>query len=216
MQIFLDTANLDDIVARLEHLDGVTTNPTLVARESSDMEGHIRSIVERIGEKPIMAEVTGETTEAMVDEGRRLAGLGPSMLVKIPATMTGLSAVRALRSENIDVTVTLVFSPMQALLAARAGATVAALFIGRLDDVGADGAETLALAKDALEAQTMDMQLCAASIRTVEHATACALAGADILTMPPAVFDALMHHPLTDAGLARFLADWKKAKAASA
>jgi transaldolase len=211
MRLFLDTANLAEIEKNIEMIDGVTTNPTLVARESADMEKHLREILKLAGSRPVMAEVTAEQVPGMIEEGRRLAALGPEILVKIPATLKGLGAIRALSALGIRVTATLAFNPMQVLLAAKAGAFAAAVFAGRLDDAGGDGVETVRLSVNILKQYGYKTQVVAASVRGTSHVTGCALAGADIVTAPANVLEKLMEHPLTTAGLEKFLSDWRGA-----
>jgi transaldolase len=215
MRLFLDTANIDEIRDHRDFIDGVTTNPTLVARESGDLKNHLQKIITVTGKRTVMVEVIAEDPPGMIAEGRQLAMLGPDILVKIPATREGLAAVRVLSGEGIRVTVTLVFSPLQALLAAAAGATAIALFIGRLDDAGGDGAAVLKQAVEALRLHGYSASIVAASLRSAERAQACALAGAHILTLPAKVADALLYHPLTVAGLDKFAADWRRASAES-
>ena len=210
MKIFLDTANIPDIRDRLEIIDGITTNPSLVARESNDLFGHVRKIADLAGNRIVMAEVLARDSGNMAAEGRRLHALGPKMMIKVPATPAGLSAASVLSHEGIAVTVTLVFTALQALLAARAGASAAALFVGRLDDAGQDGASILHAAFTAIQLHKFSMSIVAASLRSVERAEACLAAGASMLTLPPPVADRLLDHPLTASGLAKFLSDWQQ------
>jgi transaldolase len=211
MKLFLDTANLGEIRAMWEVgvLDGVTTNPSLVAKEGRMFEDVLKEIC-AIGVPSVSAEVVATDKEGMLKEGRYLAALHPSIYVKCPMTPVGLSATKVLASEGIRVNMTLVFSANQALLAAKVGATYVSPFIGRLDDAGEDG---MALIRDIVQIYRnyrFPTQVLAASIRHPVHVLDAAKAGADIATLPYAVMEKLAHHPLTDIGLARFLKDWEK------
>ena len=212
MEFFLDTANLDEIkeAVKLGVVAGVTTNPSLIAKEKRNIHAVIKEIA-AIVSGPISAEVVSTTYEEMVPEARVLAGLAENVVVKVPMNAEGLKTVATLTAEGIDTNVTLVFSPNQALLAARAGATYVSPFIGRLDDISQDGIELVQTITDIFALHDIDTQVIAASIRHPLHVTQAALAGANIATVPYKVLLSLMTHPLTDAGIARFLADWKKA-----
>ena len=213
MKIFLDTASLEEIRegAAMGVVDGVTTNPTLLAKEDGDPE---RILVEicRTVDGPISAEVVATDAEGMVREGRHWASLHENIVVKCPCTPEGLKATRALRAEGHRVNMTLVFSPPQALLAAKAGASFVSPFVGRLDDISAPGMELVADIVRIFENYDFDCEVLAASLRHTQHVVEAARIGADIGTMPYKVFQQLVKHPLTDLGLERFLADWEKAK----
>lgn len=212
MKFFIDTANLDEIreATELGMIDGVTTNPSLVAREGDiDFKEHIAKICS-IVEGDVSAEVTALDTAGMLREGRELAKIAPNVVVKCPLTLDGLKATRIFRAEGTKVNVTLCFSAAQALLAAKAGASYISPFIGRLDDIGQDG---MALIRDIVqiyENYGFETEVLAASIRHPMHIVDCALAGADVATIPFKVITQLVKHPLTDKGLEGFLSDWKK------
>ena len=212
MKFFIDTANLDEIkkAESLGVIDGVTTNPSLVAKEGDiDFKTRIKEICE-IVDGPVSAEVIGLETEEMVAEARELAKIASNVVVKIPMTMEGLKAVKILSSEGIKTNVTLVFSANQALLAAKAGATFASPFIGRLDDRGHNGMELINEIVTIYDNYNLDTEIISASIRHPMHVKEAALAGADIATIPFDVIETLSKHPLTDIGIERFLADWNK------
>ncbi|MDI3298814.1 MAG: fructose-6-phosphate aldolase [Bacillota bacterium] len=211
MQIFLDTANIDEIRRAAEWgiLDGVTTNPTLVAREGVPFFERLREIA-AIVDGPVSAEVTATDAAGMIEQGRELAGLAGNIVVKIPIGEEGLRAVRALSREGIRVNVTLIFNANQALLAAKAGATFVSPFAGRLDDIGHDGMAVVRQIREIFRLHNIDTKVLAASIRHPLHVTEAALAGADVATVPFAVLQAMLAHPLTDRGLERFLRDWEK------
>ncbi len=222
MELYLDTANLEEIreIAGWGVLSGVTTNPTLVAKEFSARgerltpEGvaqHLRALCEAAG-GPVSAEVTALEAEAMVAEGRRLAGVHPNIVVKLPTTEEGLKACKRLSAEGIRVNMTLIFSANQALLAARAGASYVSPFLGRVDDISWDGGELLREIVEMIQVQDLSVKVIAASIRHPRHVTEAALLGADIATMPHPVFKQLLKHPLTDLGLRRFMEDWEKVR----
>ncbi len=211
MIFFLDTANLDELreAASWGVISGVTTNPSLVSREGNvEFADHIREITS-IVDGPISAEVIALDTEGMVKEGRELAAISSNIAVKIPMTAEGMGAVKILSNEGIPVNVTLVFSPQQALLAAAAGAAYVSPFVGRLDDIGEDGVGLVADIAEMFAIQDIDTRVLAASIRNPGHVSACALAGADVATIPFKVLKQLFHHPLTDKGMEKFLADWE-------
>lgn len=212
MKFFIDTANLDEIreANDLGLIDGVTTNPSLVAREGDvDFKEHLAKICELV-KGDISAEVTALDTEGMLKEGRELASVAPNVVVKCPLTLEGLKATRRFREEGTKVNVTLCFSAAQALLAAKAGATYISPFIGRLDDVSTDGMQLIRDIVQIYDNYGFNTEVLAASIRHPMHIVDCALAGADVATIPFKVIQQLVNHPLTDKGLEAFLADWKK------
>jgi transaldolase len=211
MQFFLDSANLKEIESawNMGVIAGVTTNPSLIAREEGDFLEMIHNITD-IVDGPISAEVIALDYEGMIAEGRELAAIHPNIVVKIPMTPEGLRAVKTLNSENIKTNVTLVFTPAQALLAANAGASYVSPFLGRLDDIGEDGVSLLNDICRIYELYDLDCQIIAASIRSPFHVLESARVGADVVTVPYAVLLKLFEHPLTTAGIEKFLADWKK------
>lgn len=215
MQLFLDTANLDEIseIASWGVLDGITTNPSLVVKEKQDFKKLVQEIC-KIVSGPVSAEVTAEDLDGMLKEGRDIATWAPNVVVKVPLTPAGLGACKQLSADGIKVNVTLCFSVNQALLAARAGAYFVSPFVGRLDDINQDGSALIEQISEMFHIQAVDTQVLAASIRTPMHVQSAALGGADACTMPFKVFKQLVSHPLTDAGVEKFLADWKGAKAA--
>jgi transaldolase len=212
MKIFLDTADLNEIrrAAEAGLIDGVTTNPSLMARSLGDRTPaeHFQEIA-RLVDGPISAEVVAIDVEGMVTEGERLAALHPNVVVKLPLTEAGLSACRTLTGRGIRTNVTLCFSTVQAVLAAKAGATFISPFVGRLDDVGHDGMGIIAEIREVFDLYGFDTEILAASLRHPRHVLEAMRAGADAATLPAAVLHRLLHHPLTDAGLAQFLEDWK-------
>jgi len=212
MKFFIDTANLDDIKEAndLGVLAGVTTNPSLVAKEGVDFHDRLKEITNVISTS-VSAEVIAEDAEGMIKEGKELAAIAPNITVKIPMTLEGLKAVKALTDLNIETNVTLIFNANQALLAARAGATYVSPFLGRLDDIGHDGMELIATISQIFDRFDIKSQIIAASIRHPLHVTEAALNGAHIATVPYNVLGQLVKHPLTDSGIERFLADWKEA-----
>ena len=212
MRFFLDTANVEEIreVAQFGLLDGVTTNPSLIAKEKQNIHSVIREICE-IVEGPVSAEVIGTTAPEMIAEGRVLGALASNVVVKVPMTIEGLKAVHSLSQDDIPTNVTLVFSANQALMAARAGAVFVSPFVGRLDDISEDGIHLVKTITDIFAIHNIDTEVIAASIRHPMHVTQAALAGAHIATVPYKVLLSLVKHPLTDAGIQRFLDDWKKA-----
>lgn len=211
MKIFLDTANLEEIRRGVDWgiLDGVTTNPTLIAREGKAEAEQIRSICEIVN-GDISAEVVATEAEAMMAEARELARIHPNVVVKLPLTRNGIKACAAVTKEDIRVNVTLCFSPAQALLAAKAGAYIVSPFLGRLDDVGQSGTDVLRAIVAIYNNYGFKTKVLAASLRSPMHVVEAALAGADIATMPFKVLDALFNHPLTDKGLDQFLKDYHK------
>ncbi|MBK8150646.1 MAG: fructose-6-phosphate aldolase [Acidobacteria bacterium] len=212
MKFFIDTANLDEIreANELGLIDGVTTNPSLVAREGNvDFKEHIAKIC-AIVEGDVSAEVTALDTDGMLREGRELAKIAPNVVIKCPLTLDGLKATRVFRSEGTKVNATLCFSAAQALLAAKAGATYISPFIGRLDDIGQDGMQLIRDIVQIYDNYGFATEVLAASIRHPMHIVDSALAGADVATIPFNVIRQLVKHPLTDKGLESFLNDWKK------
>lgn len=212
MKIFLDTADLDEIrrAAAAGLIDGITTNPTLVATAAGDRSPRelFREICE-VADGPVSAEVVATDAEGMLREGRELAAIHDHIVVKVPLTEAGLRTCRALRSEGIAVNVTLCFSAPQALLAAKAGATYISPFVGRLDDIGHDGMELIAQIRRVYDNYALDTEILAASLRHPRHVVEALELGADVGTLPAKVLWQLLKHPLTDSGLDRFLADWK-------
>jgi len=211
MEFFIDTANLEEIRRASEYglVDGVTTNPSLVAKEGRDFVEMITEI-SRLVPGPISAEVISLEAEGMVEEAVKLAGLGDNIVIKIPMTVEGLKAVKVLADKGIKTNVTLIFSPLQALLAAKAGASYVSPFVGRLDDIATDGmdlVQRIALIFDNYGYQT---KIIVASIRHPQHVLAAAEIGADVATIPFKVMMQLAKHPLTDIGIERFLADWRQ------
>ncbi|HRC42598.1 MAG TPA: fructose-6-phosphate aldolase [Nitrospira sp.] len=209
MQIYLDTANVKEIQegANLGLIDGVTTNPSLVAKEGRSFKEMLLEICKMV-DGPISAEVVGVESEAMIKEGRDLAKVHKNIVVKVPLIQEGLRATKKLAAEGIRVNVTLCFSPTQALLAAKAGAWCVSPFIGRLDDVSSDGMALIRQIVTIYKNYDYKTQVLVASVRHPQHVVEAALAGGHICTMPYAVFQQLVKHPLTDSGLKKFLADW--------
>ena len=213
MRLFLDTGNIDEIreINRWGVLSGVTTNPTLIFRERLDPERAWKEILAEV-EGDVSLETTEPEADAMEEEGRRLASMGPNAVVKVPMTPDGLRAGKNLTEDGIRVNVTLVFSPAQAILAAEIGAYIVSPFLGRVDDAASDGMHILRQICDIYERQGYETQVLAASLRHPMHVVDAALLGADIATMPHDVFTKLVKHPLTDTGLERFQADWDQLK----
>lgn len=210
MKIFLDTANLDEIKegASWGIVDGVTTNPSLIAKEGKDLKETIKAICE-IVDGPISSEVLSENHEDMIKEARELAKIHKNIVVKIPMTIEGLKAVKVLSAEGIHTNVTLIFSANQALLAAKAGATYVSPFLGRLDDIGIEGMELVRTIVEIFDIYGYDTQVIAASIRHPMHVIDAALAGSHIATIPMKVLKQMAAHPLTDNGIEKFNNDWK-------
>ncbi len=212
MRFFVDTADVDQIrkANDMGVICGVTTNPSLIAKEGKVFEEVIAEIAS-IVDGPISGEVKATTTDAegMIKEGREIAKIHPNMVVKIPTTIEGLKACKVLSSEGIKTNVTLIFSANQALLAARAGATYVSPFLGRLDDISVRGTDLITEIAQIFEVAGIDTEIIAASVRHPMHVTDCALAGADIATVPYKVIEQMTKHPLTDAGIAKFQADYK-------
>jgi len=213
LKLFIDTANIDEIkeVNSWGVLSGVTTNPTLIAKENRDFHQTVKEICD-IVEGPVSAEVIDTKSEGMVEEARELASLAENVVVKIPMTIEGLKAVNILNQENIKTNVTLVFSANQALLAARAGATYVSPFVGRLDDIGTYGMELVADIAEIFYNFDIKTEIIAASIRHPMHVMEAAKVGAHISTCPYETLVKMSKHPMTDIGIERFLADWKSVK----
>ena len=212
MKFFIDTANVDDIrkANDMGVICGVTTNPSLIAKEGRDFNEVIKEITS-IVDGPISGEVKATTVDAegMIKEGREIAKIHPNMVVKIPMTVEGLKATKVLSSEGIKTNVTLIFSANQALLAAEAGATYVSPFLGRLDDISQPGIDLIRTIADIFDIYGYSTEIIAASVRNPIHVTDCALAGADIATVPYAVIENMTKHPLTDQGIGKFQADYK-------
>ena len=213
MRFFVDTADVDQIrkANDMGVICGVTTNPSLIAKSGRQFEDVIKEITS-IVDGAISGEVKATTTDAegMIKEGREIAKIHPNMVVKIPTTIEGLKATKVLSSEGIKTNLTLIFNPNQALLAARAGATYVSPFLGRLDDISQNGLDLIADIREIFDAAgDIDTQIICASVRNPIHVTDCALAGADIATVPYKVIEQMTHHPLTDAGIEKFQADYK-------
>ena len=212
MRFFIDTAKVEDIrkANDMGVICGVTTNPSLIAKEGRGFEEVIAEIAS-IVDGPISGEVKATTTDAegMIREGRDIAKIHPNMVVKIPMTAEGLKACKVLSAEGIKVNVTLIFTSNQALLAARAGAAFVSPFLGRLDDISQRGVDLIREISDIFAVTDLDTEIIAASVRNPVHVTDCALAGADIATVPYGVIEQMVKHPLTDAGIARFQEDYK-------
>lgn len=210
MEFFIDTANIGEIKRAIDLgvCDGVTTNPTLLAKEKGAPQEIIRQICELV-DGPVCAEAVSLDYEGIVREGRELAKMSPKIVVKIPATIDGIKAAKTLEEESIKTNVTLIFSPMQALLAAKAGATYVCPFVGRLEDASHDGMELIHQILQIYDTYAFSTRIIVASIRSVLHVRDAALMGADIATIPLKVIEQLLKHPLTDAGIEKFLQDAK-------
>lgn len=211
MKFFVDTADVKEIreLAAMGLLDGVTTNPSLIMKSGRPMKEVIAEICD-IVEGPVSAEVAATAYDGMMREAEILSKIAENVCIKVPLTFDGLKACKALSSAGTKVNVTLCFSANQALLAAKSGATFISPFIGRIDDTGWNGMELISEIRTIYDNYNFDTEILAASIRTVGHVKDAALIGADVATVPPAILKALVHHPLTDKGLASFLADWEK------
>ena len=211
MQLFLDTTDTAVLreLAATGLVDGVTTNPTLIAKSGRPMLDVIAEIC-GIVDGPVSAEVTATDAPGMIKEGQKLAAIATNVVVKVPLTFEGLKAVQAFSADGIMTNVTLCFSALQAMLAAKAGATFISPFVGRLDDIGADGMDLIREIRAVYDNYDFDTEILVASVRTTAHMKEAALIGADCATLPPAVFKDLIKHPLTDKGLESFLADWAK------
>ena len=211
MKFFVDTADVQAI-AELNDLgmvDGVTTNPSLILKSGRDIVEVTREICALVS-GPVSAEVVALKADAMIAEGRKLADIAPNIVVKVPLTWDGLKTCKVLTGDGLKVNVTLCFSANQALIAAKAGATFISPFIGRLDDINLDGLDLIADIRTIYDNYDFKTEILAASVRTANHVTQCALMGADVVTAPPAVIKALASHVLTDKGLEQFMADWAK------
>ena len=211
MKIFLDTANLESIrrFNDMGLLDGITTNPSLLSKEGGNPK-EVMAEIARIVAGPVSLEVISTDYDGMLAEGRRLCRYGNCVVVKVPMTPDGLKACRTLSGEGIPVNVTLIFSANQALLAAKSGATYVSPFIGRLDDIGQDGMHLIREIREIFANYSFKTQILVASVRHPLHVIQAARVGADVVTLPPAVLDKMMKHPLTKLGLESFLADWEK------
>ncbi|SFH68797.1 transaldolase [Tindallia magadiensis] len=212
MKLFIDTANLDEIreVNSWGVLEGVTTNPSLIAKEQRDFKETVKEIA-GIVDGPISAEVISLKAEEMVEEAKPLVDIHPNIVIKVPMTEEGLKATKIFSEQEIRTNVTLVFSAAQALLAAKAGASFVSPFLGRLDDVGHNGMDLITEISHIFDRHLIDTEIIAASIRRNTHVTEAAAAGAHIATIPYAVFKQMIKHPLTDLGIQRFLQDWENA-----
>lgn len=211
MKLFIDTANVDDIreISSWGVLDGVTTNPSLIAKEGRDFHQVLKEIVKLV-DGPISAEVIGLKAEEMVKEAMELAGIHKNIVIKVPMTVEGLKATKKLSNKGIKTNVTLVFSANQALLAARAGATFVSPFVGRMDDIGNPGMDVVSDIANIFDIHGIDTEIIAASIRNPMHVMDAALAGAHIATIPTEIFKKMLVHPMTDKGIEKFIKDWEK------
>jgi len=214
LKFFIDTANIEDIreANALGILSGVTTNPSLVAKEGVSFHDRLKEITAEVTEGSVSAEVISEDAEGMIEEGKELAAIAPNITIKVPMTLEGLKAVKAFSDLNITTNVTLIFNANQALLAARAGATYVSPFLGRLDDIGQDGMTLVATIAEIFEVHDIKTEIIAASIRNPIHVIDAAVSGAHIATIPFNVLSGLVKHPLTDKGIEQFLADWNNQK----
>jgi transaldolase len=217
MKFFIDSGSLPDIesLVPLGIIDGVTTNPSLMAKESGDPRSIIKQICQLV-QGPVSAEVVSTDAAGMIKEGRELAKIDEHVVVKVPFTRDGVKALRTLSGEGIRVNVTLIFSPTQALIAAKVGASYVSPFVGRLDDIASDGMGVVRQIVDIFDQYEYTTEVLVASVRSPMHIVEAARMGADICTCPVAVIDACFKHPLTDIGLEKFLKDWEKAQAARA
>ena len=217
MKLFVDTGSIKDIeaIAQLGILDGVTTNPSLLAKEAGDYRQNLKRICD-IVKGPVSGEVTAKDFAGMMREGHDIAAIDPHMVVKVPLTKEGIRACKALSGEGIRVNVTLCFSPTQALLAAKAGAAFISPFVGRLDDIATNGMELVREIVEIYDNYEFPTEVLVASCRHPIHVVEAARMGADIATCPPAVIDQMFNHPLTNIGLEKFLKDWEKAQAVKA
>ena len=213
MQLYIDTASIDEIreAASMGVLDGVTTNPSLVAKEGVDFHERLDEICKAVP-GPVSAEVIATEHEAMLEEAMALTGIASNIVIKLPSTVDGLKACRALSDKGIRTNLTLCFQPLQALLAAKAGAFLISPFLGRIDDIGQDGMELIQQIRTIYDNYGYETKILAASIRHPLHLVQCAMLGADVATVPFKVIKQMMHHPLTENGLEKFLADWAAMK----
>lgn len=212
MDIYIDTANLNEIreAHALGVLDGVTTNPSLVAKEKVDFHTRLREICEVV-QGPVSAEVVSTEHDGMIREGDKLTQIADNIVIKLPSTVEGLKACKTLSDQGVRVNMTLCFQALQALLVAKAGAFLVSPFIGRVDDIAGDGVHLIGQIRAIYDNYGYETQILAASIRHSKHLVDVALAGADVATVPFSVIKQMMSHPLTDVGLEKFLSDWKKA-----
>ncbi|ANE48543.1 transaldolase [Paenibacillus swuensis] len=217
MRLFIDTANVEEIrkAHELGVISGITTNPSLIAKEGRDFFEVVKEIISIVGDLPISAEVVSLEAKEMVEQGKKLSKLGSSVVIKLPMTAEGLKATSEFKKLGIPTNVTLIFSAPQALLAARAGATYVSPFIGRLDDINQVGINLIKEIRQIFVAGNIDSQIISASVRHTTHVIEAASAGADIATIPYKLIESMIHHPLTDAGIERFLKDWEGAKQAT-
>jgi len=213
MKLFIDTANVDEIrkAHELGVIAGVTTNPSLIAKEGRDFFATVKEIAAIVGNLPISAEVISLKADEMVEQGKKLAALGEGIVVKVPMTEQGLIATNQLARQGIRTNVTLIFSSPQALLAARAGATYVSPFVGRLDDINQIGMNLIKEISEIFQAHAISSEIITASVRTTTHVIEAALLGAHIATVPYKVIEQMIRHPLTDVGIDRFLKDWEGA-----
>ncbi len=214
MELYIDTANISEIreAAELGVLDGVTTNPSLIAKEGVDFHNRMAEICEVVT-GPVSAEVVSIEHDTMIAEAEELLQIANNIVIKLPSTVEGLKACKTLSDRGVKVNMTLCFQPLQALLIAKAGAFLVSPFVGRIDDTGADGMELIQQIRTIYDNYGFQTKVLAASVRHPMHLVQCALVGADVVTVPYKVIKQMMHHPLTDKGLAAFLADWEKQKA---
>lgn len=212
MELYIDTANLDEIRQAHEMgvLDGVTTNPSLIAKEKIDYGKRLAEICEVV-DGPVSAEVIATEFAAMMKEGKQRAAIADNIVVKLPSTVDGLRACKAMSDEGIRTNLTLCFQPLQAMLVAKAGAFLVSPFIGRVDDIASNGMDLIRQIRAIYDNYGFETKILAASIRHPQHVVECALAGCDVATVPFSVIKQFMNHPLTDSGLEKFLADYKKA-----
>ncbi|PZD96282.1 fructose-6-phosphate aldolase [Paenibacillus sambharensis] len=214
MKLFIDTANVEEIrkAHELGVISGVTTNPSLIAKEGRDFFTVVKEIISIVGDIPVSAEVISLKADEMVEQGKKLAEIGPGIVIKLPMTLEGLKATSQFRDLGIKTNVTLIFSSPQALLAARAGATYVSPFIGRLDDINQVGINLIKEIRQIFVAGGIESEIISASVRNTTHIIEAAAVGADIATVPYKVIESMANHPLTDAGIERFLKDWEGAK----
>lgn len=212
MDLYIDTANLDEIKKAHDMgvLDGVTTNPSLIAKEGIDYARRLAEICEVV-QGPVSAEVIAIDYDGMISEGRDRAKIAENIVVKLPSTVAGVKACKTLSDEGIRTNLTLCFQPLQALMVAKAGAFLVSPFIGRLDDIGQDGMDLIQQIRQVYDNYGYSTKVLAASIRHTQHLLACALVGADVATVPYSVIEGMMKHPLTDSGVEKFVSDYKKA-----
>ena len=215
MELYIDTANIDEIreAAELGVLDGVTTNPSLIAREGVDFHDRMAEICEVVT-GPVSAEVVALEHDPMISEAEELLNIASNIVIKLPCTVDGLKACKTLSDRGVKVNMTLCFQPLQAMMVAKAGAFLVSPFLGRIDDIGGDGMELIQQIRTIYDNYGYTTKILSASIRNPLHLVQCALVGSDVATVPFKVISQMMKHPLTDSGLKAFLADWKKQKAA--